>query len=76
MVFSKWGKHYICMNANDRPERHRFTICHELAHIVVGLKPELNALPWWSYAKRSSEEIICDVFAAELRNLVLAPSTE
>jgi hypothetical protein len=60
------GKHYICVNANDRPERQRFTICHELAHIVLGLPSEHNALTWWSYAKRPPAEIICDVFAAEL----------
>jgi hypothetical protein len=64
--FCNGGKHYICVNANDRPERQRFTICHELAHIVLGLQSEHNALPWWSYAKRPPAEIICDVFAAEL----------
>lgn len=64
--FSDGGKHFICVNANDRPERQRFTICHELAHIVLGLKSEHNALPWWSYSKRPPGEIICDVFASEL----------
>lgn len=63
---SSGGKHYICINANDRPDRQRFTICHELAHILLGLKSEHKALPWWSYAKRPPDEIICDVFAAEL----------
>jgi len=60
------GKNYICVNALDRLERQRFTICHELAHILLGIKSEHNALPWWSYAKRPHGEIICDVFAAEL----------
>lgn len=64
--FCSGGKHYICVNAADRPERQRFTICHELAHILLGIKSEHNALPWWSYAKRPPGEIICDVFAAEL----------
>jgi Zn-dependent peptidase ImmA (M78 family) len=64
--FCSGGKHYICVNASDRPERQRFTICHELAHILLGIKSEHNALPWWSYAKRPPGEIICDVFAAEL----------
>ena len=64
--FSNNGKHYICVNANDRPERQRFTVCHELAHIVLGLPSEHQALPWWSYAKRPPAEIWCDVFAAEL----------
>jgi hypothetical protein len=64
--FEKSGKYYICVNAKDREERQRFTACHELAHIVLGLPSEHTALPWWSYAKRSPNEIFCDVFAAEL----------
>lgn len=64
--FNSNGKHYICVNANDRPERQRFTICHELAHIVLGLPSQHQGLPWWSYAKRPAAEIWCDVFAAEL----------
>jgi hypothetical protein len=64
--FPNGGKHYICVNANDRPERQRFTICHELAHIVLGLASAHQALQWWSYAKRPLAEILCDVFAAEL----------
>jgi IrrE N-terminal-like domain len=64
--FEKGGKHYICVNGKDREERRRFTACHELAHIVLGLPSEHTALPWWSYAKRSPNEILCDVFAAEL----------
>lgn len=64
--FCKGGKHYICVNANNLPERQRFTICHELAHIVLGLASEHNALPWWSYTKRPPGKIICDIFAAEL----------
>jgi hypothetical protein len=64
--FSGKGKHFICVNANDRLERQRFTVCHELAHIVLGLPSDHNALPWWSYAKRPLAEILCDVFAAEL----------
>jgi hypothetical protein len=64
--FNNGGKHYICINANDRLERQRFTACHELAHIALGLPSEHQALPWWSYAKRPPAEIWCDVFAAEL----------
>jgi hypothetical protein len=64
--FPKNGKHYICVNAKDSEERQRFTACHELAHIVLGLPSEHVELPWWSYAKRSPNEISCDVFAAEL----------
>lgn len=63
--FENAGKHYICVNANDRLERQRFTVCHELAHIVLGL-PSDHTTQWWSYAKRTPDEISCDVFAAEL----------
>lgn len=64
--FSSDGKHYVCVNANDGPERQRFTVCHELAHIVLGLPSDHKAQPSWSYAKRPLAEILCDVFAAEL----------
>jgi hypothetical protein len=64
--FENGGRHYICVNAKDRPDRQRFTVCHELAHIVLGIPSDHQGLPWWSYAKRSPAEICCDVFAAEL----------
>lgn len=64
--FQNNGKHYICVNAKDPPERQRFTICHELAHIILELPSEHKQVAWWSYAKRSPNEIACDVFAAEL----------
>jgi hypothetical protein len=64
--FCNQGKQYVCVNANDPPERQRFTVCHELAHIALGLPSEHNQGAWWSYAKRSLNEILCDVFAAEL----------
>ncbi len=64
--FQNNGKHFICTNANDKPERQRFTVCHEIAHIVLGLPSQHGASPWWSYAKRPLAEILCDIFAAEL----------
>lgn len=60
------GKHFICVNGNDVPARRRFTACHEIAHMALGLPSEHDAGPWWSYAKRSPNEICCDVYAAEL----------
>ena len=39
------GKRYICVNGNDREERQRFTICHEIAHIVLGLPSEHRRSP-------------------------------
>jgi hypothetical protein len=59
------GKRYICVNGNDREERQRLTICHEIAHIVLGLPSEHKVQPWWS-AKRPLAERLCDIFAAEL----------
>jgi hypothetical protein len=65
MSFAHDGKRYICVNAGDRPERQRFTVCHEVAHIVLGL-PSDHGEPQWSYFRRPPSEILCDVFAAEL----------
>ena len=64
--FESNGKRYICVNKNDSEERKRFTACHEVAHIALGLPSEHSAVPWWSYSKRPKNEILCDVFAAEL----------
>ena len=60
------GKKYICVNVKDRLERQRFTICHEVAHIVLGLPSDHHGSYTWSYVKKSPAEIFCDVFAAEL----------
>lgn len=64
--FESKGKRFICTNANDSPERQRFTICHEVAHVRLRLPSQHTGLPWWSYTKRPLAEILCDVFAAEL----------
>ena len=64
--FESNGKHFICVNDKDREERRRFTACHEIAHIVLGLPSDHSSMPWWSYAKRPKNEVLCDVFAAEL----------
>jgi hypothetical protein len=60
------GKKYICINGKNSPERQRFTICHELAHIILGLASDHQQVPSWNYAKRSENEMFCDIFAAEL----------
>lgn len=61
------GKHYICINAHDKTERRRFTICHEIAHVALGLRSDHQRSPWsGSYVRKSPEEIWCDVFASEL----------
>ena len=64
--FENNGKHFICVNEKDSEERRRFTACHEIAHIVLGLPSDHSSMPWWSYARRPKNEILCDIFAAEL----------
>ena len=58
------GSFRICINANDRIERRRFTVCHEIGHIVLGLKSDHNTEPWTT--GRPLAERLCDLFAAEL----------
>jgi Zn-dependent peptidase ImmA (M78 family) len=60
------GKHIITVNSLEAEERQRFTICHEIAHIVLGLESSHEEVPSWSYAKRHPNEIACDTFASEL----------
>lgn len=60
------GKHIITVNSLETEERQRFTICHEIAHIVLGLESSHEEVPSWSYAKRHPNEIACDTFASEL----------
>lgn len=56
----------IHVNGNHSQERQRFTICHELGHIVLGLRTEHENCGWWSYKGRPENEVFCDIFAAEL----------
>lgn len=60
------GKHVITVNSLETEERRRFTVCHEVAHIVLDLQSSHDEVPSWSYAKRDPNEILCDAFAAEL----------
>ena len=60
------GQHIITVNSLEREQRQRFTVCHEIAHIVLGLPSQHTDLPSWSYAKRDINEVMCDTFAAEL----------
>jgi Zn-dependent peptidase ImmA (M78 family) len=60
------GKHVITVNANEDATRQRFTICHEIAHIALTLASSHDQVPQWSLAKRDPNEIMCDIFAAEL----------
>lgn len=59
------GKYKICVNCKQNDRRQRFTVCHEVAHEVLGIAPD-HSQPSWSYGKRPQGEIFCDIFAAEL----------
>lgn len=62
-------RHLISLNPNDKLERQRFTVLHEIAHIVLELPSNhgdlRGAAALYSYARRPPEEVICDTFAAE-----------
>lgn len=60
------GKTHITVNSGEPDERQRFTICHEIAHIVLGLPSRHELAPQWGYVKRDQNEVFCDTFAAEL----------
>jgi hypothetical protein len=59
------GSYRICVNCGQNHRRQRFSVCHEVAHVVLGIPAEHEA-PSWSYARRAPGEVACDVFAAEL----------
>jgi IrrE N-terminal-like domain len=54
----------ICLNAKDAVERRRFTLCHEIAHIVLKLRSDHSTQPWTT--GRPLVERLCDLFAVEL----------
>ncbi len=60
------GTSTIIVNELERRERQRFSTCHEIGHIVLGLSSNHEETPPWSYAKRDENEIACDIFATEL----------
>lgn len=59
------GKYRICVNCTHNTRRRRFSVCHEVAHVVLEISADHSA-PSWSFARRPPGEIACDVFAAEL----------
>ncbi|ALP53646.1 hypothetical protein Tel_11160 [Candidatus Tenderia electrophaga] len=69
-TFPLGGKNIITVNGNHREERRRFTVLHEIAHIVLELPSQhhganMTTSDLISYRGRPREEILCDVFAAE-----------
>jgi Zn-dependent peptidase ImmA (M78 family) len=61
----KNGKYRICVNCAHNARRQRFSVCHEVAHVVLEISSD-HSNPSWSYARRPPGEVACDVFAAEL----------
>ncbi len=64
------GTHVIIVNGNHTEGRQRFTVLHEIAHIVLGLPSQhhgstLKTDVLLRYGRRPEEEVLCDVFAAE-----------
>ena len=63
------GRHCIFVNGKHSLERQRFTILHEIAHIVLELpsihESLITSATLMSYAKRPPEEVCCDAFASE-----------
>lgn len=69
-TFSLKGRNIITVNGNHTEERQRFTVLHEIAHIVLGLPSKhhdgvIKTADLMSYGNRPKEEVLCDVFAAE-----------
>ena len=60
------GTHVITVNTREPEVRKRYTLCHEIAHIILKLPSSHAAVPAWAFAKRDLNEIHCDTFAAEL----------
>jgi len=60
------GRHIVTVNSTETLERQRFTVCHEIAHILLELPSSHEEVPAWSYAKRHPNEVACDTFASEL----------
>lgn len=64
------GRHFIIVNGNHSEERQRFTVLHEIGHIVLELPSKHHGATVKTgallrYARRPEEEMHCDVFAAE-----------
>ena len=65
--FTLNGKNIITVNAKHSEERRRFTVLHEIGHIVLELPSNHRggAVGPAVRGQRPEEEALCDVFAAE-----------
>jgi transcriptional regulator with XRE-family HTH domain/predicted HTH domain antitoxin len=52
----------VLVNSNDVAERQRFTLAHELGHLLFGDKTHVDAID----GERSPREVLCDEFARHL----------
>jgi hypothetical protein len=57
-----WATSIILVNSNDVAERQRFTLAHELAHVLFGDATHADAVD----GERTSREVLCDEFASNL----------
>lgn len=69
-VFPLNGKNIINVNGNHTEERQRFTVLHEIGHIILELPSKhqngsIKTTDLISYRQRPEEEVLCDIFAAE-----------
>jgi uncharacterized protein DUF955 len=68
-TFPLGDRHIILVNGHHSPERQRFTVLHELAHIRLGLPSKhgqsISVDQLLRYSNRPREEILCDIFAGE-----------
>jgi Zn-dependent peptidase ImmA (M78 family) len=68
-TFAIGDRHHIIVNGRHSPERQRFTVLHELAHIQLALPSKhgqsISVDQLLRYNGRPREEILCDVFASE-----------
>lgn len=60
------GGFVITVNQDEPDERKRFSICHEIGHIVLELPTVHGDKPIWTAVKRHPNEMMCDWFASEL----------
>ncbi len=60
------GGFVITVNEDETDERQRFSICHEIGHIVLELPTVHGDKPIWTAVKRHPNEVMCDWFASEL----------
>lgn len=64
------GKNIITVNGKHAEERQRFTVLHEIGHIILELPSKhqdgsIKTTDLMSYRQRPEEEVLCDIFAAE-----------